>query len=223
MSNETLFERLKTVCAEDWQAYVQHDFVKRLGDGSLPEANFRHYLVQDYLFLIQFARAYALAAYKAASLKEMREAAAAMAAILDETNLHIEFCAGWGLSADDIGQARETATTIAYTRYVLDCGVKGDALDLHVAVASCVIGYAEIGRALISDPATRMDGNPYGAWIEEYAGKAYQAVAHKAEARLDKLGDGKVTDERFAELAEIFSQVTKLETRFWDMGLNLSD
>ena len=223
MSNQTLFERLKAACAEDWQAYIQHDFVKQLGDGSLPDASFRHYLVQDYLFLIQFARAYALAAYKAGSLAEMRESATAMAAILDEMNLHIEFCAGWGLSADDIEQARETSTTIAYTRYVLDCGTKGDALDLHTAVASCVIGYAEIGRALVADPATRMDGNPYSAWIEQYADDAYQEGARQAEGRLDKLGAGKVTDERFAELAEIFSQVVKLEARFWDMGLNLSD
>ena len=153
----------------------------------------------------------------------MRESAAAMAAILDEMNLHIEFCAGWGLSADDIEQARETPTTIAYTRYVLDCGTKGDALDLHTALASCVIGYAEIGRALVADPATRMDGNPYRAWIEQYADDAYQEVARQAEGRLDKLGGRKVTEERFAELAEIFTQVVKLEARFWDMGLKESD
>ena len=223
VSNQTLFERLKAACARDWQAYIEHDFVSQLGEGSLPAASFRHYLAQDYLFLIQFARAYALAAYKAGSLAEIRESAAAMAAILDEMNLHIEFCAGWGLSADDIEQARETTTTIAYTRYVLDCGTKGDALDLHTALASCVIGYAEIGRALVADPATRMDGNPYRAWIEQYTDDAYQEVARQAEGRLDKLGGRKVTDERFAELAEIFTQVVKLEVRFWDMGLKESD
>jgi thiaminase/transcriptional activator TenA len=34
-----------------------------LADGSLAEAAFRHYLVQDYLFLTEFARAYALSVY----------------------------------------------------------------------------------------------------------------------------------------------------------------
>ena len=59
-----LFDRLKESCAKDWQKYTEHEFVRQLGAGTLPEAAFRHYLIQDYLFLIQFARAYALAVYK---------------------------------------------------------------------------------------------------------------------------------------------------------------
>jgi thiaminase/transcriptional activator TenA len=49
-----------------------------LADGSLAEAAFRHYLVQDYLFLIEFARAYALSVYKSPKLADMREAAAGL-------------------------------------------------------------------------------------------------------------------------------------------------
>ena len=57
-----IFDRLKASAAVEWRAYVDHAFVRQLGAGSLPEPAFRAYLVQDYLFLIQFARAYALAA-----------------------------------------------------------------------------------------------------------------------------------------------------------------
>ncbi len=56
-SETSLFARLKAACADDWQAYAGHAFVKRLADGTLPEACFRHYLGQDYLFLIHLARA----------------------------------------------------------------------------------------------------------------------------------------------------------------------
>ena len=70
------FERLKTAASAEWRAYTEHPFTEGLADGSLPEAAFRHYLVQDYLFLIEFARAYALAVYKSPSLADMREAAA---------------------------------------------------------------------------------------------------------------------------------------------------
>ena len=61
------FERLKTAASAEWRAYTEHPFTEGLADGSLPEAAFRHYLVQDYLFLIEFARAYALAVYKSPS------------------------------------------------------------------------------------------------------------------------------------------------------------
>ena len=85
----TFFERLKTAASAEWRAYTEHPFTNGLADGSLPEAAFRHYLVQDYLFLIEFARAYALAVYKSPGLADMREAAAGLSAILDvEMNLH---------------------------------------------------------------------------------------------------------------------------------------
>jgi thiaminase/transcriptional activator TenA len=101
---DSLFARLRAAAGVDWTGYTRHNFVLRLAEGSLPEASFRHYLVQDYLFLIQFARAYALAVYKSDSLADMRQAGAAMSAILDlEMGLHVEFCAGWGL--DEVAMA----------------------------------------------------------------------------------------------------------------------
>lgn len=69
-----LFDRLATEAADDWAAYVDHTFVQQMGRGTLPVASFRHYLVQDYLFLIHFARAYALAVYKGQSLDDMHAA-----------------------------------------------------------------------------------------------------------------------------------------------------
>ena len=59
----SFFERLKAEALAEWRAYTEHSFTKGMADGSLPEAAFRHYLVQDYLFLIEFARAYALSVY----------------------------------------------------------------------------------------------------------------------------------------------------------------
>ena len=61
----SIFTTLRAGCAETWNGYVRHPFVVALAAGTLPEPCFRHYLIQDYLFLVQFARAYGLAAYKA--------------------------------------------------------------------------------------------------------------------------------------------------------------
>ena len=84
-----IFTALKARCPEHWDAYVRHDFVRALGAGSLPEACFRHYLGQDYIFLIHFARAYALAAFKSDELDDMRSAAATLGALIDsEMALH---------------------------------------------------------------------------------------------------------------------------------------
>jgi thiaminase (transcriptional activator TenA) len=186
----SFFERLKSEASAEWRAYTEHPFTNGLGDGSLAEAAFRHYLVQDYLFLIEFARAYALSVYKSPKLADKREAAAGLAAILDvEMNLHVKLCAGWGLSPSDLEQTPPASETLAYTRYVLDAGMRGDLLALKVALASCVIGYAEIATRLASLPDADAAPNPYRVWIDEYAGVPYQGVAAKARAHLEHLAD----------------------------------
>lgn len=215
-----IFERLKTAAAADWRSYVDHDFVRRLGAGTLPEAAFRTYLIQDYLFLIQFARAYALASYKSRTLADIRAAQAGLAAILAETDLHVRLCGRWGLTPAQIEAAPEHQATVAYTRFVLDCGAAGDLLDLHVALAPCVIGYAEIGRTLAAQDPAALGSNPYGEWIGEYAGEGYQAVAAAARRHLDELAARAMTEQRFAELAGLFAKASRLEADFWQMGLD---
>ncbi|MDB5617334.1 thiaminase II [Tardiphaga sp.] len=215
----SLFERLKAAASSEWRVYTEHPFTNGLADGSLAEAAFRHYLAQDYLFLIEFARAYALAIYKAPRLAEMRAAAAGVSAILDvEMDLHVKLCAGWGLSPDDLERTEPAAETLAYTRYVLDTGMRGDLLGLKVALAPCVIGYAEIAKRLAGHPKAAVATNAYRVWIEEYAGTAYQEVAAQARTQLDHLADRYATPARETELITIFKEATRLEADFWEMG-----
>lgn len=219
----TLFDRLKSACADDWTAYVDHPFVVGLADGSLDEASFRHYLLQDYVFLIHFARAYALAAYKADTLADIQVAAAVLTGIVDvEMELHVKFCADWGLTREDMERTEEATANIAYTRFVLEAGHAGDLLELYVALSPCVIGYGEIGRRLAEDPHTKRDGNPYWPWIEMYAGHEYQQVAETAVAQLDRLAAQVLTESRFNKLVALFRKATRLEAGFWQMGLDRS-
>lgn len=213
------FDRLKTEASAEWKAYTEHPFTNALADGSLAEVAFRRYLVQDYLFLIEFARAYALAVYKPPKLADMREAAAGLSAILDvEMDLHVKLCAGWGLSPGDLEQTSPAVETLAYTRYVLDTGMRGDLLALKVALAPCVIGYAEIATRLAARPDAYASTNPYRVWIAEYAGAPYQEVAASARAHLVNLADLYATPAREVELIAIFKEATRLETDFWEMG-----
>ena len=214
-----LFNELRAGARTHWTAYVGHDFVRLLGSGDLPEAAFRHYLIQDYLFLVHFSRAWALAAYKGETLADIRSAAEVLSAISDtEMRLHVEFCRSWGLTEADMEAAPEAPGCLAYTRYVLETGLRGDLLDLHVALAPCIVGYGEIGRAL--GAAGRSPDNPFGAWIDMYAGEEYQAVARGAAAALDDLWTRRGSAARLAGAQKIFDEATRLEVGFWQMGLD---
>ena len=215
------FAALREAAGDDWRAYVEHPFVRGLGAGTLPEAAFRHYLVQDYLFLIQFARAYGLAAYKADTLAEIHEASAGLKALVEvEMDLHRAYCADWGIAEDALEAVEADGATLAYTAYVLERGLAGDLLDLRVALAPCVVGYGEIGARLAADPATRAGGNPYAPWIEMYAGEEYQAFMRAEIEALDQLAARRGGSARFARLAETFRTATRLEAAFWQAGLD---
>ena len=217
-AGDGLFARLRAACATEWTAYTEHPFVRGLGDGTLPETCFRHYLAQDYLFLIHFARAYGLAAYKAETLDDIRQAASSLGAIVDvEMGLHVTFCAGWGLSEADMAAVPEDTATMAYTRYVLEKGVAGDLLDLHVALSPCIIGYAEIGARLMDKAG---GANPYGAWVAMYASDDYQEVAASEIATLDRLMARRGGQGRMDGLTTTFRQAARLEADFWQMGLD---
>lgn len=222
--SSVLFERLKRDAAPAWSAYVDHPFVRGLGDGSLPRASFQHYLVQDYLFLIEFARAYAIGVYKAPDLAEMKKASDGIAAILGETSLHLRLCAEWGLSPDTVAATRQARATVAYTRFVQEAGLRGDMLDLVVALSPCVVGYAEIGSALAVSGRRLDDGsNPYAPWVREYAGEGYQALAADSLAQIDRLAALFLTEARYPRLLATFEEAVRLEADFWQMGLDRAE
>jgi len=215
-----LFGQLRAAAGPDWEAYVGHEFVRQLGAGTLPQACFRRFLMQDYLFLTHFARAYALAVYKCHDLDDIRAGAAGLQAILDEIPLHVGYCAEWGISEAMMQAEPEANETITYTRFVIDTGQAGDILDLLSALMPCVAGYAEIGQRLLSDPATRLDGNPYAGWIRNYESEEYRESVIKALDRLDRIGASHGAALRMPRLGAIFTAATRLEGDFWQMGLN---
>ena len=205
--------------APAWRQYTHHAFVEGLRDGSLPRDRFLHYLRQDYVFLIHFSRAWALAAAKADTLAEMQAAAATVHALVHvEMPLHVQICAREGIDAAALEATEEAPANLAYTRYVLEAGYSGDFLDLMAALAPCVLGYGEIGARL------QGSGGPYAEWSDTYGGPDYQALCHDVSALIDsalahRLGDGWDSLPRFARLADRFATATRLEAGFWDMGL----
>lgn len=216
-----LFDRLKAFCPDDWEAYTRHPFVLGMADGTLPERAFRYYLEQDYLFLIQFARAYALAGYKARTLDDLKRAKDGIAAIMDvELDLHIGFCRKWGIDPSDLENLPEDPANMAYTRYVLERGMAGDLLDLHVALLPCMLGYGEIGPALAAEAEARGEDTPYADWIAMYSGPDYLNACADERRYIEKLAGDGLSDARFAELAQTFRDATRLEVKFWQMGLD---
>ncbi|SFT90593.1 thiaminase II [Sedimentitalea nanhaiensis] len=216
------FELWRAGCPDVWRDYTHHAFVEGLRDGTLPSAAFLHYLIQDYVFLVHFARAWSLAVVKAETLDEMKVCAGTVDALVNhEMTLHVKTCAAVGIDEATLFTATEEFENLAYTRYVMDSGLQGDFLDLMAALAPCCFGYGEIGQRLAGCAAP---DTPYHGWINTYADDDYQTVMAAVGQMIDhaiarRLGDDPVQSVRWPHLQQRFTTATRLEVAFWGMGL----
>ena len=222
MSYGEVFKILKDKNVNVWLYYTKHEFVQKLANDSLHENCFLNYLKQDYLFLIQFSKAWSLAILKSDNLEEMKVAASTLNELINfEMGLHISLCEKYGISKFDLENTEEENENIAYTRYVLELGYSGDFLDLLSALAPCVLGYGEIGLNLQnSNPKISM----YNKWIETYSSSEYQSVCLNVGKLIDKsfklrLGENYTNTYKWNKASLIFKKATSLEVDFWNMAL----
>lgn len=203
-----------------WDDYIQHDFVKQLTAGTLAPDSFRHYLVQDYLYLIHYTRVMALSVYKSDTLAQMRVGQAGINAMLDmEIAMYLDFCRQWNIPLERVENAPESAVTIAYSRYILDAAMSGSLAELYAAIAPCLMGYGEIGKS-IKEQGSIAD-NPYQPWIDVFSGQEFQVITAQNEAQINTL----LADASPAQAAKfqyLFNAAARMEVNFWQQALDLS-
>ncbi|KAL2182014.1 Phosphomethylpyrimidine kinase-domain-containing protein [Thermothelomyces heterothallicus CBS 202.75] len=199
-----------------WGRYINHPFVLAMGNGTLPIESFKGYLMQDYLYLKHFARANALASYKASAMTDIAASAAIVTHIFKEMELHIGYCRGFGISKEEMENTEEHPACTAYSRYVLDIGQSQDWFALQVAIAPCLLGYGAIAKQLHADGRSKREGNVYWTWIENYVADDYVAAV-KAGSELLERHAVLQSPSRIEELVGIFIHATKMEIAFWEM------
>ena len=205
---------LREASAPVWEAQVRHPFVQGIGDGTLPEDRFRFYVRQDYLFLIDYGRLLALGAARAPRLEWMRRFAALARSVLEtEMDLHRQFAARWGITAEQLESERTAPATDAYCDFLLRTAALGDFSELVAALLPCMWSYAEIGRELAEGDLP--GSHPYAEWIAIYASDEFAELAAWAreltdEAAADVAGPGR------RRMHAAFRTSSEHELAFWD-------
>jgi thiaminase/transcriptional activator TenA len=224
MSYGKIFSILKEDNLSNWNSYIKHDFVIKLTSNSLNKKIFLNYLIQDYLFLIQFSKAWSLAIVKSDTLDEMKVAANTVNGLINfEMDLHIDLCGSYGISKTDLENANEENENIAYTRYVLEAGYSGDLLDLLAALIPCVLGYGEIG---LNNAKVIPEDYMYHKWLKTYSSNEYQKICDEVANMFDnaillRLDKNYKDSYKWNNIKKIFSKAVLLEVDFWNMAMRL--
>ncbi len=202
------------------QSIFSHPFVTGIGDGTLDVERFKHFIKQDYIFLIEYSRVLALASARAPSLEPMSRFAQLLNETLNtEMALHRGYCARFGISQADLEAAQPTPTTQAYTDFLVRTGYHGSFAELAAALLPCMWGYCEIGLRLAQQ------GKPanqplYAEWIDMYSSPEFQALAQWLRGLVDRLAETAGAEDR-ARMEAAYVTSTRYEHAFWDMAWRL--
>lgn len=216
MFTERIWKRVEPI----WSSYLEHPFVKGLGDGTLSNEKFQHWLKQDYVYLIEYAKLMAIGSAKSRDLSTMSTFANLLhGTLFMEMDLHRKFAASFGISSDELEATDSAATNTAYTSYMLNHAQRGGAEHVVACLLACAWSYNFIGKSL-AEKGGLSQSNPYHAWVETYSGEEFTDLTNDAIRLMDELTEGKLEAE-LAELEEIIVKTSYYEYMFWDMCENL--
>jgi thiaminase/transcriptional activator TenA len=193
-------------------------FNRELAQGTLRRDRFQHYLIQDALYLNDYARILALLAAKAPLAADIVQfAQAAGRAILFEQAMHRSYLAEFGIDAERVRATPASPTGIAYTGFMFAEAASGGFETLLAAVLPCFSIYAEVGGAIHAQAAK---GNPFRLWIDTYAAEEFQHAVTAAEAVADRVAASSAPALRRKMLGR-FRRSVEFEWMFWDAAYRL--
>lgn len=212
-------ERLYNSIIDLWDKYNEHPFVKGLADGTLPLEKFQFFMIQDHLYLMQYAKVFALGVLKAKNESDMRLFSDLIAATLDTENaLHQDYLRRLNISQEMIAQAKPSIVTDSYTNYMIAIAEKEGLGELMAAVLSCSWSYKLIGDFMEKFPgATEQEF--YGEWVNMYISDGYRSANQLMIDMVDRLTEG-YTEQQIQNLEHIVYVCSQYEYMFWDMAWN---
>ncbi len=196
---------------------LQHPFIEGLADGSLDEGAFRFYVVQDALYLRDFARGLAILGAKAPKDEWlMMFAEHARETIVVERALHESFFKDWKLTDEEVYNTSMAPNNLFYTSYLLRVAYERPFYEGMGAFLPCYWIYWEVGKELEKRGSSK---ELFRLWIDTYACEEYASIVRQVLEAMDQIAQ-ELTDDQKEMVRNHFIITSKLEYLFWDMGFH---
>ena len=214
----TTTQRLLAATEDIWAEYHTHPFVRGIADGTLDEEKFRYYMVQDYLYLIDYAKVFAIGVAKARDPETMRLFASYVHQILDgEMDIHKGYMQRLGIPLEEAERAPVALDNLSYTSYMLRVAYDEGPAEIAAAILSCALSYEYIAKEIVAKDPAAADHPFYGEWVRGYADPGY-AASNQVLVELTERLTKDYSQAQLEHLTEIFIACSRYEGAFWDMA-----
>lgn len=200
-----------------WEQCLQTEFLQKMENGTLSEDCFKSYLVEDSLYLREYAKIFAWGMTKATTMAAMRTYYSLLSFVQENEDLtRLRYLEQYGLREADIQSLPLRPESRAYLDCMIDAARNGDGeAECLMACLPCMLSYGWIFQKLLEEKPSVQD-TLYGALVVDYAGKGYEAACRDWAAFAEKVCEG-LSDERLARCREIFHACSEHELNFWAM------
>lgn len=218
-------DRLYNDAAHIWDHWCDHPFVDGLGKGDLAPERFRYYMIQDYRYLLEYAKIFALGVVKATDENMMRQFASMVSSFLDgEMKIHKAYMKRLGITDAEVAESRTALPNASYTGYMLACAHNYGLPELLTAILSCAWSYELIADELLRRYPSSVAHPFYGEWVSGYSSEEYRENNHLIFNMVEEVLSAQVTsDAHYKRLSEIFVNCSRYEMGFWDMAWNMTE
>ena len=214
----TTTQRLLAATEDIWAEYHTHPFVRGIADGTLDEEKFRYYMVQDYLYLFDYAKVFAIGVAKARDPETMRLFAGYVHQILDgEMDIHKGYMQRLGIPLEEAERAPVALDNLSYTSYMLRVAYDEGPAEIAAAILSCALSYEYIAKEIVARDPAAADHPFYGEWVRGYADPGY-AASNQVLVDLTERLTRDYSEAQLEHLTEIFIACSRYEGAFWDMA-----
>ena len=209
--SEQIFEKCRPV----WDKCYEHPFVQGIADGTLDHDKFRYFILQDHLYIMQYAKLFAIGLFKCDKEADIRAFYELIGfSIEGEDALHHSYFEKIGITQEMIDSATPSIANESYTSYMLTVAAKGGPAEVMAAAAACAWSYTYIGQRLAQIPGINED-DFFGPWTSTYTAEDCVIGNDTMMAMLDAFAAG-YSQEEIDRLVDIVYICSQYEYNFWD-------
>jgi thiaminase/transcriptional activator TenA len=212
-------DQLRLRAERIWRAIDAHPFLCELHAGTLPMNRFIYFILQDYVYLLDFAQVLAQGAAKSPDLETLELFCRhALGAVEVERSFHASFGKSLGLTRGQLDEVSKGPMTQAYIGHLQSVARGGTLGEIVAAVLPCYWIYGEVGKRLYKNRPRQP--KIFREWIEIYASETFWRPVREQIQLMDRLGaKAKGSDKRL--MAEHFILSSRYEYLFWEQAYRL--